>query len=158
MTAYDVTDLLTSRTGFGAVAGHLQNMRVRHTSFFDNSVKNTTSTGLSTARSNNITGIVESDLVVVHKTFMYSGDTAGMRTRFFAGIGTDYSDDVYCTNAIALTNGLEHSISMVHFATGQSGTLAVVSRWAIQDKNGGTAVYSGAETTNVFVVKDGGAL
>lgn len=158
MTDFDTSSLLTSRTGFGAVADLLDSMRVRYKNFYDGSLESTTSSSFVELRSNNITGIVSTDLIIMTSTMNLSGDAAAMRIRCELRIGSTSSNELYSTTPGASTLGRETPLTMVHVATGESGTVACASWWQIQALSGGTTIYSDREDVHIFVFKSGGEL
>lgn len=158
MSEFDTSGLLAARTGFGAVSSLLDDMRVRYKTFYDVTMESSTSTSYVELRSNNITGIETDDLIVMVSSINLSGDAAAFKIRCYLKIGSDASDPLFFTAPGASSAGEETPLTMMHFTTGESGTVACASYWQVQNAQGGSTMYSDRQLDKILVFKNGGEL
>lgn len=159
MSEFDTSALLTARTGFGAVASLLDQMRPRYELFTDGTLESlATGSTFTELRSNNITGVEADDLIVVHSTINLSGDANDMRIRVELRAGANASPETYYSTNANSTLGRRGPVSILHITTGLSGTVAIASWWEIQAIGSGTTIYSDREHTHVLLFKNGGTI
>lgn len=138
MTAYDLSDLIGARTGFGLAKTHLDNMRVK--TFATSSVSSTSSSSASYVNliSLNLTGILTTDLIYIVASSNISSGTAARYARMrlqLTGAGNGQDHYEYCS--IANTAGTEHRSTIHRLETGLSGTVTADFQWR----------YDGSATT-----------
>jgi hypothetical protein len=151
MTAYDLSDLIGARPGFGLVMQHLQNMRCRFVGNNSTSVVNTTSGSLASLISVSLANVLTTDIVIAVAQCVFSCADASRQGVFRLDLGGASGQTIRQENVSGGTGGTSMSIFTYNFNTGLSGTVTADLLYA----RGGTSttIYAGHRSVTIFAFK-----
>lgn len=155
MAVYDVNDLIGARAGLGNVHTHLEAMRARFDLNDASNITSTSSTSLITMATTQISGVETNEIIVAYFWTSWSVNNTSSGLSLQLDIGGSTSQTKLLKSDTTGTSGDRESATIMHVATGLSGTVDIDVNWSTRGGLG--TVYADSRSLIVFRLKNGAA-